>query len=147
MRPFEAEPASEGHAAGSATAPFVTGEAGGSIRFAPPRGRAGEADPGTRTAARPHPTAGGGRPLPAGEVRGLAAHDRSRLAGGEACSSRPPARRAIDWRGWLALAWALWFGWQYALMVVEARGAKARGLISGSAHLAAPAAAGPPASR
>jgi hypothetical protein len=27
----------------------------------------------------------------------------------------------IDWRGWIALAWALWWGWAYALMVIEAR--------------------------
>ena len=27
----------------------------------------------------------------------------------------------IDWRGWLALAWALWFGWLYTLMVVHER--------------------------
>jgi hypothetical protein len=27
----------------------------------------------------------------------------------------------IDWRGWLALAWALAFGLRYALMVIESR--------------------------
>jgi hypothetical protein len=26
-----------------------------------------------------------------------------------------------DWRGWLALAWALWFGWLYSLMVIETK--------------------------
>jgi hypothetical protein len=31
-----------------------------------------------------------------------------------------PAR--FDWRGWIALAWVLWWGWAYALMAVRARG-------------------------
>ena len=26
-----------------------------------------------------------------------------------------------DWRGWIALAWALWFGWLYSLMVLETK--------------------------
>ncbi len=26
-----------------------------------------------------------------------------------------------DWRGWLALAWVLWFGWLYSLMVLETK--------------------------
>jgi hypothetical protein len=26
-----------------------------------------------------------------------------------------------DWRGWIALAWVLWFGWLYSLMVVETK--------------------------
>jgi hypothetical protein len=29
--------------------------------------------------------------------------------------------RRPDWRSWLVLAWALWWGWAYASMVVEAR--------------------------
>ncbi len=36
-------------------------------------------------------------------------------------SFKLPERLRIDWRGWLALAWALWWGWAYALMVIEAR--------------------------
>ncbi len=32
--------------------------------------------------------------------------------------------RRIDWRGWVALAWALWFGGQYCKMVAEQRGGK-----------------------
>jgi len=32
-------------------------------------------------------------------------------------SPRPP----IDWRAWLALAWAVWFGWLYLLMVIHER--------------------------
>lgn len=30
-----------------------------------------------------------------------------------------PAR--CDWRGWIALAWALWWGWLYGLMVLETK--------------------------
>jgi hypothetical protein len=32
-----------------------------------------------------------------------------------------PERMRIDWRGWIALAWALWWSWAYALMVFHAR--------------------------
>lgn len=32
------------------------------------------------------------------------------------------ARPSADWRAWLALAWAIWFGGRYALAVAEARG-------------------------
>jgi hypothetical protein len=28
----------------------------------------------------------------------------------------------IDWRGWITLAWALWWGWAYCRMAVAARG-------------------------
>ncbi len=31
-------------------------------------------------------------------------------------------RPRVDWRGWLALAWALWFGLLYARMVLDERG-------------------------
>ena len=30
-------------------------------------------------------------------------------------------RRRIDWRGWLALAWAAWFGVLYTRMVLDER--------------------------
>jgi hypothetical protein len=30
-------------------------------------------------------------------------------------------RRALDWRAWLALAWAVWFGVFYVRMVLEER--------------------------
>jgi hypothetical protein len=30
-------------------------------------------------------------------------------------------RRGIDWRGWIALIWALWFGSLYVRMVLEQR--------------------------
>jgi hypothetical protein len=30
-------------------------------------------------------------------------------------------RRPIDWRNWLLLAWATWFGLLYARMIVVAR--------------------------
>jgi hypothetical protein len=26
-----------------------------------------------------------------------------------------------DWRGWVALLWALWWGWFYAMMVLETK--------------------------
>ncbi len=33
----------------------------------------------------------------------------------------PHPRTRIDWRGWLALAWVLFWGWAYTLMVIQAR--------------------------
>jgi hypothetical protein len=39
------------------------------------------------------------------------------------------ARR--DWRAWLALAWAVWFGALYGKMVVERRGEKVRAAVAG----------------
>ena len=30
--------------------------------------------------------------------------------------------RRVDWRGWIALAWALFWGFSYCGMVVQARG-------------------------
>jgi len=53
----------------------------------------------------------------------------------------------IDWRGWLVLAWALWFGWQYAQMVVEQRGSKARSLVTGTPTAPEPTGPAHPASR
>jgi hypothetical protein len=32
------------------------------------------------------------------------------------------SRTQVDWRGWIALAWVLWWAWAYALMAVPARG-------------------------
>jgi hypothetical protein len=32
------------------------------------------------------------------------------------------AQARIDWRGWIALAWVLWWAWAYALMALPARG-------------------------
>lgn len=52
-----------------------------------------------------------------------------------------------DWRGWLALAWALWFGWQYAKMVIDVRGAKAHQLIRAAAPVDRPVASNAQASR
>ncbi len=40
--------------------------------------------------------------------------------------------RGIDWRGWLILAWVLWFGVLYSKMVVERRGSKFREIMSKS---------------
>lgn len=46
-------------------------------------------------------------------------------------SEPPTARtRSIDWRGWLALAWVVWFGLLYGKMVVERRGDKLRAAVS-----------------
>ena len=35
--------------------------------------------------------------------------------------SRSRRGSAIDWRGWIALAWAMLWGWAYALAVLQAR--------------------------
>ena len=32
-----------------------------------------------------------------------------------------PDRRPIDWRAWLALAWAAWFGLLYGAMLLDRR--------------------------
>jgi hypothetical protein len=37
--------------------------------------------------------------------------------------------RKADWRGWLALAWVVWFGLHYGKMVVEQRGGKLRDAV------------------
>ncbi|GAC1473272.1 MAG: hypothetical protein NVSMB9_21610 [Isosphaeraceae bacterium] len=37
---------------------------------------------------------------------------------------------AIDWRGWLALAWVVWFGLLYGKMVVEQRGGKLQAAVA-----------------
>jgi hypothetical protein len=39
-------------------------------------------------------------------------------------------RRSLDWRGWLALIWAAWFGVLYARMVVDQRAPRALRAIS-----------------
>jgi hypothetical protein len=46
-------------------------------------------------------------------VRNGAARPRS---GPAAASVKRP-----DWRGWIALAWVLWWGWAYIQMVFHAR--------------------------
>ena len=45
--------------------------------------------------------------------------------------SRFERLKTIDWRGWLALAWVVWFGLLYGKMVVERRGGKFRAAVSG----------------
>lgn len=42
-------------------------------------------------------------------------------ATGDLVTAARPARRAIDWRAWLVLAWAAWFGLLYARMVLDER--------------------------
>ncbi|SIO59827.1 hypothetical protein SAMN05444166_6181 [Singulisphaera sp. GP187] len=37
--------------------------------------------------------------------------------------------RPFDWRGWVVLAWVLWFGLLYGKMVVESRGHRVRALV------------------
>ncbi len=37
---------------------------------------------------------------------------------------------AIDWRGWLALTWVVYFGLLYGKTVVESRGGKLRAAVS-----------------
>lgn len=46
--------------------------------------------------------------------------------------SEPSQRHApaFDWRGWVILAWVLWFGLLYARMVVEQRAHRFRELIA-----------------
>ncbi len=36
-------------------------------------------------------------------------------------TGRSADRPSIDWRGWIALAWAAWFGLLYARMVLDER--------------------------
>lgn len=31
------------------------------------------------------------------------------------------SRAPFDWRGWIALAWVLWWAWAYGLMAIQAR--------------------------
>jgi hypothetical protein len=38
--------------------------------------------------------------------------------------------RRVDWRGWIALAWALFWGVSYCGMVVQARGDRIRAWFS-----------------
>jgi len=34
---------------------------------------------------------------------------------------KTPDRWPLDWRGWIALLWVLWWGWAYCVMAIEAR--------------------------
>jgi hypothetical protein len=43
--------------------------------------------------------------------------------------SDPGSNSSVDWRGWLALAWVVWFGLLYGKMVVEQRGGKLREVL------------------
>ena len=40
-------------------------------------------------------------------------------------ANRFEGRQGVDWRAWLALAWAIWFGAQYVEMMTAARAEKA----------------------
>ncbi len=51
----------------------------------------------------------------------------------------PSERHRIDWRGWIALAWVVWFGSLYGRTVIETRGGKLRAAVArvmGSAQFA-----------
>jgi len=34
---------------------------------------------------------------------------------------KSPDRSRLDWRGWIALLWVMWWGWAYCVMAIEAR--------------------------
>jgi hypothetical protein len=34
---------------------------------------------------------------------------------------KTPDRPQLDWRGWIALAWVVCWGWAYGAMAIEAR--------------------------
>ncbi len=38
--------------------------------------------------------------------------------------------RWLDWRGWIALVWVLWWGWCYGLMAFQARAPQVREWLS-----------------
>lgn len=40
------------------------------------------------------------------------------------------SRPAIDWKGWIVLAWVLWFGLSYGKMVLAERSEKIAHLVS-----------------
>jgi hypothetical protein len=42
----------------------------------------------------------------------------------EPTGSKPSARPAVDWRGWVALTWALCWGCAYCDMALKARGSR-----------------------
>jgi hypothetical protein len=31
------------------------------------------------------------------------------------------SRWRLDWRGWIALCWVLWWGWAYGAMAIQAK--------------------------
>lgn len=43
--------------------------------------------------------------------------------------NRAKRRASIDWRGWLALAWALWWFEAYVVMAAQARSARVLELV------------------
>ena len=48
-------------------------------------------------------------------------------------------RKPIDWRGWIALAWVVWFGVLYGRTVIETRGGKFRAAFAHWTSTAEPA--------
>jgi len=43
-----------------------------------------------------------------------------------------------DWRGWIALAWVVAWGWAYALMAIQARSPQVLGWIRTIVRIGAP---------
>lgn len=47
-------------------------------------------------------------------------------------------RNRPDWRGWIALAWIIFWGWAYALMAIQARSPQVAAWIRTVARMAFP---------
>jgi hypothetical protein len=80
------------------------------------------------TSTRPSP-----RPSPRGRGRQISSPlslwERVRVRADE--GSNPQPHRPIDWRGWIIVAWVVWFGLLYGKMVVEQRGGKLSAWLRG----------------
>ena len=59
-------------------------------------------------------------PLPVG-ARGTGEGNRARRTAEAVGSEIEALSRRLDWRGWLALAWVVYWGWAYAVMATQAR--------------------------
>jgi hypothetical protein len=66
----------------------------------------------------------GKRPFPGSWIVGGSMSERNPI---EASPAGPVSSRVIprknrpDWRGWIALAWVLWWAWAYGRMAIQAR--------------------------
>jgi hypothetical protein len=56
---------------------------------------------------------------------GTAHHLQSKVGGAHPTTTTKRTQPRCDWRSWLALAWAAWFGVLYARMVLEERAPEA----------------------
>jgi hypothetical protein len=59
-------------------------------------------------------------PLPVG-ARGTGEGNQARRTAEGVGSEGEALSRRLDWRGWLALAWVVYWGWAYAVMATKAR--------------------------